>query len=242
MTESQRILFVHIPKSAGISLYRAFAKIFGEDKSIRFADGSEENKNKYLTMTKEEVRNYRLISGHFPLPFFLNKPINDYKIITVVRNPIDRELSAYYYMKTWAQHPRHNVVQKMNLYEYADSRENQSRRNLQCWHIANKGSFEEAKKILEEKVFLSAPLEYIKPFCKTLQSRLNLPEINLAYENVTSFRFSANELHPEIIKRFEKLTEEDFLLYKYVKEKFEQEVLNAPIRKTNVVSGLDILE
>jgi len=225
MEVNKRLLFVHIPKSAGMSLFKAIKSIYGNENTIRYADGSVENKNKYLAMSKEEVRKYSFITGHLPLPLFLNKPISDYKIVTVVRDPIDRELSAYYYMKTWEKHPRYNELRKMDLYTYIDQLENSGRSNFQCWHLCEQSSFERAKQIIDEKIFLSAPVEYIKEFCKILHLSLQIPEIELKRENITSFRFTAKELHPDIINRLRILTEEDNKLYLYVKEKFEKEVL-----------------
>jgi hypothetical protein len=222
MSDDPRILFLHIPKTAGISLFQALSKVMKDKKSLRFADGSDANRQKYTHMTVDEVRQYHLLSGHFPLHFFLKQPIGDYKVITLLRDPIDRELSAYFYMKTWKKHPKHYEISSMNLYQFLDHRKKQGV-NRQCWQICGDMSFEKAKKVVDEQIYLAATVESIQRFCRVLESRLGLPTIELKHENKTAFRLKAEEIHPDIISRFRAQSEEDLKLYQYVKEKFEKE-------------------
>jgi hypothetical protein len=224
MSGDSRILFVHVPKSAGMSVFNGLAKAIGSKRSLRFVDGSEANKEKYLAMTDEEVRNFHLLSGHFALPFFLKKPVQDYKIITVVRKPIDRELSAYFYMKTWEKHPRHAQIKKMDLYHYLEQRERKGVKNPQCWHVCGTASFEKARDAIDERYFMVASLEQLLDFCRILEKRLNLAPVVPMHDNRTSFRLTAEEIHPALLKRFEALTQGDLKLYHYVKEKFEKEL------------------
>lgn len=224
MNKDIRLLFIHIPKSAGISFYNGLAGSIGIDRSLRFALGSKADQDMYLKMTAEEIRQYRFISGHFTLPFFLRNKIEDYKIVTVLRNPLDRELSAYFYMKTWDKHPQHEEIKSMNLYQYLAYREQQGG-NLQCWQVCGENSFEKAKAAIDKLYFLTATVEYIEEFSTALEERLELPKVLLKHDNVTSFRMTADELHPNIVATFNALNQDDMALYYYVKKKFENDVL-----------------
>ncbi|MFT4613563.1 MAG: hypothetical protein ACI9NT_000704 [Bacteroidia bacterium] len=226
MKNSTKILFVHIPKTAGISVYRSLADAVGADHAIRFSRNSEEERKKYLSMTETEIRSYNLLSGHFPLSFFLRQPIPDYKPVTVLRNPVDRELSAYFYIKTVPSHPRNtSSFRSLSLYQYLDRSEKSGRTNPQCMCVCGEKSFEKAKQVIDEQFFLAAPLEYIKDFSVVLGKQLGISVNQPAKVNKTAFRLTADEIHPDIIARFESLTREDKKLYRYVKEKFEKEFL-----------------
>ena len=220
-----RILFVHVPKTAGMSLYFALARAVGEDAALRFPEATKALREQYLAMPDEEVRRFRLISGHFSLNVYQQKPLDDYKAITLVRDPVDRELSAYFYIKGWEKHPRHEAMKDMNLYRYLEEREQKGARNPQCRLIGGAPSFEAARRALDERYLLAAPVEYLPQFCVELARRLGLAPLKLERSNVTSFRMSPAEIHPDIIAGFERLTQGDRKLYRYVKEKFEREVL-----------------
>jgi hypothetical protein len=209
-----------------MSLYYALAHAVGPEAAIRFPDASKGTRERYLAMSDEQLRRHRLISGHLPLNVFLKKPLDDYRLITLLRDPVERELSAYFYVKTWEKHPRHEAVREMDLYQYLDEREQKAgSRNMQCRVVGGAPSFEAARRAIDERYLLAAPVEYLDEFCAELGRRLGIAPLALERSNVTSFRMSPGEIHPDIIGRFEKLTRGDRELYRYVKAKFEREVL-----------------
>lgn len=225
MNEHPHLLFLHIPKTAGISLFYALKKIYGNENTLRYDVLSIENRNKYLSMPHEELYKFRFITGHFTLPVFKSKNISNYKIITVLRDPVDRELSAYFYVKTETKHPLYEKFKNMDLYQYLDHFEKNGIRNFQCWQLCEKPSFEAAKEVIDQDIFLAATNENMIDFYKILQYRMNLPEIEVMHRNKTSFRLSAKELHPDIIQQLRKYTEEDYKLYLYVKNRFREKTL-----------------
>ncbi len=126
-TLQSRIVFLHIPKSAGTTTHSILQKNFHEKEvfSIRKLPECEYNKvnnvttfskakrhfpkwfyNKHVDLVKHVISKYypikdniELVSGHFPLWFLENidEKFQEAYLFTIVRDPIERVLSEYRY-------------------------------------------------------------------------------------------------------------------------------------------------
>jgi hypothetical protein len=215
-TIESKILFLHLPKTGGISLYNAIKESVGAYKSLRFIDGSHENREHYLSMTELEMSQTSLISGHFPLPFFQKKISSDYKIITIVREPIDRELSAYYYMKGWSGHPRHKFISNLSLDDYVTLLEKDvTAQNLQCLLISGTPEFDSAVASIEKNKVLIIPYEKLNQSKKKIETYLSINLQDIEVLNKTKFRLAKDEISPDLLERLRKITMNDEKLYRY---------------------------
>jgi hypothetical protein len=237
MPQDTRILFVHIPKTGGISLYSALSDAIGRERALRFPEGSKEHKLKYLAMPSDEVRRHALLSGHFPLAFYFHQPVTDYQVITVVRDAVDRELSAYFYMKNWKEHPRHHIVGRMDLHQFIEHRAKQRDTNRQCAILGGTGTYVAAFKALRKHRVLAAPTEYLGEFSRVLEQRLGLGPLKVGRENVTESRLAVDEVPADARKRLEEITGEDQRLYEFVKRNFEREFLEDRRSEAAVADG-----
>ncbi len=66
MKKIRRLLFVHIPKTAGISLHSQLEKAFPASQSIRF--GNRTANARFPQMGPEQFQNFAYITGHQSLP------------------------------------------------------------------------------------------------------------------------------------------------------------------------------
>jgi hypothetical protein len=93
----RRLVFLHLAKTGGTTLDHHFAQAFAADEIC------PKNSDLY-DLSTEELARYRYFSGHFvydqlrriPGPIFT---------VTVLRNPIERVISNYYFLKRHT--PRH---------------------------------------------------------------------------------------------------------------------------------------
>lgn len=115
-----RIVFVHIPKTAGMSLYYALKDWAGTDKAVRFSHGSEQERQAFRQLTDEQIHSYRLISGHFSVLLFREKCGPRWSYVSVVRDPVERFVSMYRYVTTWTPHPDHASAQNLSIEDYFD--------------------------------------------------------------------------------------------------------------------------
>lgn len=87
----RRLVFLHLPKTGGTTLDHHFAKAFAPEEIC------PKNAELHL-MPPEELARYRYFSGHFVYDQlrFIPGPIFT---VTVLRNPVERVISNYYFLK-----------------------------------------------------------------------------------------------------------------------------------------------
>lgn len=99
-----RIVFLHIPKTAGSSFHHLITSRYDEEDicPIRF--------NKITSLSLAEVVSYRVFSGHFDLAS-CNLIPGDLRIVTFLREPVSRLASLYNYLGAH----RDEVIERDNL-------------------------------------------------------------------------------------------------------------------------------
>lgn len=131
------LISLHIPKTAGTSFRNILKAVYGDEEVVRFdmnENGTFLNEQPY---TKSTLPRVRVIHGHFIFKS-LRKEFqipDDCKIITWVRNPVDRVISNYYYLESRLkdilnEEKRNlNILVKMQrtLLEYARAEINRNR-------------------------------------------------------------------------------------------------------------------
>jgi len=118
ITESKKLYFIHIPKTAGSSI----AELFLEKLNIEVGYGYYKYQNKHLKtsdLLDENLKDPKLLNlsaWHIPFSFLNKKYQNDilknYKIFAVVRNPFDRIISEYGF---WIKYYNNNKNKYFNF-------------------------------------------------------------------------------------------------------------------------------
>jgi Sulfotransferase family len=97
MAFDTRVVFLHIPKTAGQSVHAALIQLFGAD-SICKARVNEE----LLLLSLEEIRRSRVYSGHFDWSMLDCVPHPKF-VFTILREPTERILSFYFFLRESAK-------------------------------------------------------------------------------------------------------------------------------------------
>ena len=103
--EDRTLIFLHIPKAAGTTLNRIFRRRYRKSDIYMF-DGSYEKLDTFKKLPPERRRQIRLLCGH--MPFGMHKyllRLADY--ITILRDPVDRIVSHYFYVRRKTTHYLH---------------------------------------------------------------------------------------------------------------------------------------
>lgn len=218
-----KLLFVHVPKTAGVSFFSALESAFGKQNCLRFERGGKGDLALYDGLSEELLHRLTVLGGHLLLPQFKMRDISDRNIITLVREPVDRALSAYYYIRGKQDHPLRDTLGSMSLSEYIDYMgESKAQGNNQCWYLCGEGDFEQARTTLENEYFLFAAIEQLPEFCSLLSKRLNLPQLTLPFKNKTATRKFADDIEPPLIEKLQLMTADDQKLYRWVTKRFEE--------------------
>jgi hypothetical protein len=214
------VLFVHIPKTAGISLYTAMAKQFGPAHSLRYPRSTEAFKQQFLRLSDEELHRYRLISGHFNLPFWLQRDLGRRVIVALVREPIERALSTYRYTMSFTGHPRHAMVRDMGIAGFVDHYVAETaRHNRQCRSLCGIGDFLAAREMAQQHIDLLGSVENIAMLTRAIGERLGVP-LDLGIENRSTLEHpKRSDLDPALLARLESCNVEDRKLWAYVNER-----------------------
>lgn len=122
-SKPKKILFDHLPKCGGSSLNYYLAKHYPRRKtfSLNGAD-PESSVKKFINKSQRERFSYDLIKGHLAHELLDYAPHACIKV-TVLRDPVERIVSHYYYAKSTPKHYLYSKIHdaNMNLEDYVSS-------------------------------------------------------------------------------------------------------------------------
>lgn len=230
------LLYLHIPKTAGTALADLLTSHFQPDeiRSIRGPDyvGAA---NTLRNASEADKARLRLVYGHFAFGLHeaFTQPCRYY---TVLRDPIDRVMSLYYYIRGTKAHPRHLAVQQMTLAEFALSGLHPEIENCQTRMLSGRAEthFITGTEACTELDFANA-IEHLKSgfvdyglyedlprslftLCKSMGWKYTAPKS----KNVTKSRNSVAQLNDEDRAALEEVNGFDIRLYEYAKSRFRQ--------------------
>jgi hypothetical protein len=224
-----RVLFVHIPKTAGMSLYTALEGWASPRRSLRFPRGGPADLAAYLGLADSTIDGLRLLSGHFPLDVFRRRPLTGWSPITLLRDPVARVLSTFAFARGNPSHPWHEHVARMQFDEFVHwllSRPPNT--NQQCGFIAPERTADAAFAMLSSEFSLCGTVEDL-PLFETALSDLLGAAIRIPFRNRSRFPLDSSLATADTLSRIQQATAQDELLYQRV-------------RAAGVVGRLELIE
>lgn len=113
---SQTVIFIHIPKAAGITFYQVLNRQYKPQHMLYIKAGMDRQGSidAFRQLPKDRRAHLRCILGHMPfgLHQWLPQPAT---YITILRNPVKRVVSYYHYVRNTRKHPFHSEVVESNM-------------------------------------------------------------------------------------------------------------------------------
>ncbi|WP_198016341.1 sulfotransferase family 2 domain-containing protein [Coleofasciculus chthonoplastes] len=234
----QVVIFIHIPKSGGVTLQRILEKQYTSDTIFTIQSKMfHESIERFKYLPESQHRAIRLLKGHmfFGLHEFLPIPC---RYITILRNPVDRIISHYYYV---LQNPTHYlyqdvVSQKMNLGDYVCSGLSPELDNCQTRLLSGvqesigvgQCSFElleKAKTNLKSHFAVVGLLERFNETMILFKKVFGWKMPFYIQRNKTKKAFSYQNISQKILNSIIKTNQLDIELYKYGEALFEKSIL-----------------
>lgn len=249
--ENKNIVFMHIPKNGGTTLDSILDKNFDKQDifNVKVINNNELNISDLLKLGKEELDKIKLLKGH--VPFGIHNKLNkDYKYITLLRNPVERIISFYYYVLSLPNHRLHLTVKKQNmsLYDFTTQINQGDVNNAQIRVISGIEDTTEnmLAKALEniEKNFSFVGL--VERYDESLVLLQELYKFKIPYYrslNKTPKRAKLNKIDVKTLEAIKTLNHGDIDLYTIMEKKFSSELqnidlLNLKLKKLRTLNKL----
>jgi hypothetical protein len=97
MAFDTRVVFLHIPKTAGQSVHAGLIQLFGADSVSKVRVNED-----LLLLSLEEIKRSRVFSGHFDWSMLDCVPYPKF-VFTILREPTERILSFYFFLREEAK-------------------------------------------------------------------------------------------------------------------------------------------
>src|SRR5690349_15074435 len=114
-TADETVIFLHVPKTGGTTLQHILRGCYPRNQIWTFKDaGRDRQIEKFKQLSAEKRQGYRLIQGHLSFGFHRHLS-GDSIYITLLREPVARALSFYYYARSQPDHYLYRVLQDNDL-------------------------------------------------------------------------------------------------------------------------------
>lgn len=235
-TAAQRPLtvFVHIPKSAGQTMTHILARQFAPERTYS-APGVQRALEDLRLMPPARAQSLDLLQGH--LPFGVHELLGRPAVyFTILRRPLDRVISHYYYVRRRPDHYlyEHVAGQKMSLHDYVSSGlthelDNGQTRMLygmdgETLPAITAAEGEQALRNLREHFRVVGLTEHFDESLLLLGARMGWKHLFYVRHNVTRERPAAEAISDETRRIIEERNAVDTELYNRAAELFRQEL------------------
>lgn len=226
------IIFLHLPKTAGSTLARIIQGQYAASGIIFLYDtmlGEE-----LASYPRSQLENLRVVMGHlyFGVHNFLP---GSSTYITMLRDPVDRVISHYYFVRQDPSHYLYDSAHKLSLQEYVISCNRQEPNNDQTRLLAGKRDasnfgtcsdemLDIAKRNLAEHFRVVGITEEFDRSLILMKRNLGWRNPYYTNQNVNRHRLRKEGISPKTLSVVQAYNELDIELYRFAKKLFQEQI------------------
>ncbi|MGB3492103.1 MAG: sulfotransferase family 2 domain-containing protein [Elainellaceae cyanobacterium] len=232
--DNQALIFLHLMKTGGRTLVHILKQNYDRDVRFHCSQKEGETLQDLQALSEDQRRSLQLFYGHieFGLHQTLPQPST---YVTLLRHPVERVVSHYYYGFFTEKHYTHDLVNTQNIslpdymaYGMTELDNGQTRRI--AGSISDRVPFgkcttellEIAKQNLDEKFLLAGLTERFDEFLLILGRSLGLHQILYTRSNVNTKKPTSKAITAADRESVLKYNQLDLELYTYATQKFDQ--------------------
>ena len=228
------LIFLHIPKTAGSTLTSALCQKYGDRAVFRVFSAGQAEKEKYIDSLYKNMDHVKVIAGHMFFGWHQSLPDPAKSTyITLLRDPVERVISDYYYIIRRPEHYLHDTLKYLNIdfESFVSNRLSVEIDNFQTRLLAGQindrysGPPDLDRAIRNVNAFFSLVglTERFDESLVLLKNELNWKSYPFYIKrNVTEKRPKAEDVPGYIVEMIKKRNELDCMLYAHMEDLFNQ--------------------
>jgi hypothetical protein len=222
-------IYLHIPKTGGTTLRDIIYRQYKKDQILTIKT-LKESAQIHKDITSTNYNHLKIIQGHLKYGFHNNVNIRP-AYFTILRNPVERVLSTYYYVLSNRNNPQNlsTLGKQMSIYEFIESGINPFVLNGQTQLISGiTGSIDNpiiqseelytlAKKNIENHFLFLGITEMFDESILILKDLLGWHMPYYSFANRTKKKTNYDAINPKVISFIKEYNQLDIRLYNFAK-------------------------
>lgn len=232
--ESQALIFLHLMKTGGRTLVHILKQNYDKETRFHCSQKPGETLQDLQRMSEEQRRSLQLFYGHIEFGLHELLPQSS-TYVTLLRHPVERVISHYYYGFFTEKHYTHDLVNTQNIsltdymkYGMTELDNGQTRRIAGAMSSqipfgkCTPELLETAKRNLDEKFLLVGLTERFDEFLLLLGRSLGLKQMLYTRSNVNTQKSASRPITEADRASVLNYNQLDLDLYHYATQKFDQ--------------------
>ncbi|MED4080651.1 sulfotransferase family 2 domain-containing protein [Halalkalibacterium halodurans] len=217
----ETVLFLHIPKTGGLTLRGIIEDQYAKDERLKYP---RLQPARFHSLPKRKLTSLRCVYGHFGYGIHstLHQP---FTYITILRDPVERVISTYYFVLQNPQNRLHHQVKQMSFEQFVASDlpvvSNHQTRLISGKPIPHLAL---AKKHLNQHFSIVGITDMYAQSIFLMSQRFGWKNVQYTKKNKTKHRLKQEDFSQETIATIRKRNELDLALYDYAKDRLQRQL------------------